>query len=456
MFKTLRDAWKIKDIRKKLLWTLLLLIIFRAGANITAPGVNGLAVAEYSKTVADSGILYTLNIITGGGFSQLAIFAMSIGPYITASIVIQLLTVAIPALEELQKEGEAGKQKLNDYTKYLAIVLGAIEAFGVYMMYRNAQVPTTGESVFLGETMLTPFVFIMSLTAGSTFLMWVADKISNLGIANGSSLLIFAGIVVGLPNGIMSLVNALVIPNGVFSIIGLVIFISLLIGAIILIAAVVWVTEAERRVSVQYAKRVVGRKMYGGQSTNIPIKLAMAGVMPIIFAMSFMQFPSMIIGLINSNIANETGFWAGVYKTFAYTNLTDKIANLGYGIAHIIIYLVLIAVFTYFYTKMIFNTTEVANNLKKNGGFIPGIRAGKPTSDYLSNILKYVSGFGSFFLGFIAVVPIAIAIATDAFNLNLSISFGGTAILIVVSVALETMKQLEAQMMVRNYKGFLD
>ncbi len=456
MFKTLREAWKIKDIRKKLLWTLLLLIIFRFGANITAPGVDGLAVAEYAKTMSENGILYTLNIITGGGFSQLAIFAMSIGPYITASIVIQLLTVAIPALEELQKEGEAGKQKLNDYTKYLAIVLGAIEAFGVYMMYRNAQVPVlVGESyvnrnVFVGETMLTPFVFIISLTAGSTFLMWIADKISNLGIANGSSLLIFAGIVVGLPNGIMSLVNSLIIPNGVFSALGLLAFIAILIGAIILVAAVVWVTEAERRVSVQYAKRVVGRKMYGGQSTNIPIKLAMAGVMPIIFAMSFMQFPSMIIGLINSNVANETGFWAGVYKIFAFTNLSDKIGNWGYGVAHILIYLALIAIFTYFYTKMIFNTTEVANNLKKNGGFIPGIRAGKPTADYLSNILKYLSGFGSIFLGIIAVIPILLAFT------GLGVSFGGTAILIVVSVALETMKQLEAQMMVRNYKGFLD
>lgn len=456
MFKTLREAWKIKDIRRKILWTLLLLIIFRFGANVTAPGVNGVALADYTREVIEhqdgfmSTFNATLNIITGGGFSQLAVFAMSIGPYITASIVIQLLTVAIPSLEELQKEGEAGKQKLNDYTKYLAIVLGAVEAFGVYMMYRGATVPTTGQSIFLGETMLTPFMFIMTLTAGSTLLMWIADKISNLGIANGSSLLIFAGIVVGLPTGLISLFNSLVIPGGVFSILGLVAFIALIIGAIILIAAVVWVTEAERRVSVQYAKRVVGRKMYGGQSTNIPIKLAMAGVMPIIFAMSFMQFPSMIIGLINQNIASETGFWAGVYKVFSFTSLTDKVGNWGYGVAHIIIYLTLIAVFTYFYTKMIFNTTEVANNLKKNGGFIPGIRAGKPTSDYLSNILKYVSGFGSIFLGVIAIIPIILAFT------GLGVSFGGTAILIVVSVALETMKQLEAQMMVRNYKGFLD
>ena len=443
MFKTLRDAWKIKDLRKKILWTIFLLVLFRAGAFITAPGVNGAAIAEVMKQNAGNGILSTLNIITGSAFSQLAIFAMSIGPYITASIVIQLLTVAIPQLEELQKEGEMGKQKLNDYTKYLAAILGAVEAFGIYMTFRNY-------GVFMGETLLIPFMFVISLTAGSTLLMWIADKISNLGIANGASLLIFAGIVSGLPSAINYFYNGLIMPDGVFSILGLIETILVLVLAVVLIAGVVWVTEAERRVPVQYAKRVVGRKMYGGQSTNIPIKLAMAGVMPIIFAMSFMQFPAMIIGLINPNILQETGFLAGVYRVFAFTSLGDARANIGYGIAHIIIYLLLIVIFTYFYTKMIFNTTEVANNLKQNGGFVPGIRAGKPTADYLSNILKYVSGFGSIFLGVVAIIPIILAFT------NINISFGGTAILIVVSVALETIKQLEAQMMVRNYKGFLD
>ncbi len=443
MFKTLHDAWKIKDLRKKILWTIFLLVLFRAGAFITAPGVNGAAIAEVMSQNAGNGILATLNIITGSAFSQLAIFAMSIGPYITASIVIQLLTVAIPQLEELQKEGEMGKQKLNDYTKYLAAVLGAVEAFGIYMTFRNY-------GVFMGESLLIPFMFVISLTAGSTLLMWIADKISNLGVANGASLLIFAGIVSGLPNAISYFYNNLIMPDGVFSIFGLIETILVVILAIILIAGVVWVTEAERRVPVQYAKRVVGRKMYGGQSTNIPIKLAMAGVMPIIFAMSFMQFPAMVIGLINPNIAAETGFLAGLYKVFAFTSLGNARENWVFGVIHIIIYLLMIVIFTYFYTKMIFNTTEVANNLKQNGGFVPGIRAGKPTSDYLSNILKYVSGFGSIFLGIVAIIPIALAFT------NINISFGGTAILIVVSVALETIKQLEAQMMVRNYKGFLD
>ncbi len=441
MFKTLRDAWKIKDLRKKILWTVFLLVLFRAGAFITAPGVNGAAIAEVMRENSN-GIINTLNIITGSAFSQLAIFAMSIGPYITASIVIQLLTVAIPQLEELQKEGEMGKQKLNDYTKYLAAVLGAVEAFGIYMTFRNY-------GVFMGESLLIPFMFVISLTAGSTLLMWIADKISNLGVANGASLLIFAGIVSGLPNAISYFYNNLIMPDGVFSIFGLIETILVVILAIILIAGVVWVTEAERRVPVQYAKRVVGRKMYGGQNTHIPIKLAMAGVMPVIFAMSFMQFPAMIIQLFNANIATGTGFWASVYKIFAYTSLTD-VAFWPYGLIHSIIYLLLIVGFTFFYTMMVFNPIEVSNNLKKNGGFIPGIRAGKPTSDYLSGILKYVTWFGSFFLGIIAILPIIARVG------GLQISFGGTAILIIVGVALETIKQLESQMLVRHYKGFLE
>ena len=445
MFKTLRDAWKIKDLRKKMLWTLLLLVLFRAGAYITAPGVNASNIATaIQQATQGNGIIGTINIITGNAFSQLAIFAMSIGPYITASIVIQLLTVAIPALEELQQEGEAGRQKLNDYTKYLAAVLASVEAFGIYMTFRNYS------DIFLSENLLIPFMFVFTLTAGSTLLMWIADKITQHGIANGSSLLIFAGIVSGLPSAINTFWTTLIFKDNVFNPIGVVQTVLILVIATILIAAVVWVTEAERRVPVQYAKRVVGRKMYGGQSTNIPIKLAMAGVMPIIFAMSFMQFPAMIIGLVNPTIQTSTGVWATIYKVFAFTSLGDPRANWGYGIVHVIIYLSLIAIFTYFYTKMIFNTVEVANNLKKNGGFVPGIRAGKPTSDYLSNILKYVSGFGSIFLGCVAVLPILVSFT------GLGISFGGTAILIVVSVALETIKQLEAQMMVRNYKGFLD
>ena len=442
MFKTLFNALKVADLRKKLLVTLGLLIVFRFGSFITAPGVDGEALSEV-MSASSSSILTTINVVTGGAFSQLSIFAMSISPYITASIVIQLLTIAIPSLEELSKEGEAGRRKIGKYTKYLATVLGAVEAFGLYMTYRTS-------GVFLGESLIIPMMFILTLTAGSTFLMWLADKITSRGIGNGTSLLIFAGIISGLPSAVEYFWSQLIMANGVFSLSGLLISLAVLIGAIILIAGVVWVTEAERRVPVQYAKRVVGRKMYGGQSTHIPIKLAMAGVMPVIFAMSLMQFPAMIIQLINPNILSDTGFWAGVYKVCAFSSLAGSQDLWLYGIVHTVIYLALIALFTYFYTKMIFNTTEVANNLKKNGGFIPGIRAGKPTSDYLANILKYVSGFGSIFLGIIAVLPILVQFA------GLQVSFGGTAILIVVSVALESIKQLESQMLVRHYKGFLD
>ena len=441
MFKTLFNALKVADLRKKLLVTLGLLIVFRFGAFITAPGVDGEALAQFMDQ-SSSSILTTINVVTGGAFSQLSIFAMSISPYITASIVIQLLTIAIPSLEELSKEGEAGRRKIGKYTKYLAVILGAIEAFGLYMTYRGAQ-------IFLGEGLLVPMMFVLTLTAGSTFLMWLGDKITSKGIGNGTSLLIFAGIISGLPSAATYLWS-LVMVDGVFSLSGLLIALAVLVGAILLVAGVVWVTEAERRVPIQYAKRVVGRKMYGGQSTHIPIKLAMAGVMPVIFAMSLMQFPAMIIQLINPNVVNDTGFWAGVYKVCAFSSLAGTRELWLYGIIHTVIYLALITLFTYFYTKMIFNTVEVANNLKKNGGFIPGIRAGKPTSDYLANILKYVSGFGSIFLGIIAVLPILVQFA------GLQVSFGGTAILIVVSVALESIKQLESQMLVRHYKGFLD
>ena len=450
MFRTLANAWKVPELRKKLLYTLLLLVIFRFGAYVTAPGVDASQLANLEGNT----VVNTLNIITGGAFSNLSIFAMSISPYITSSIVVQLLAFAIPSLERLSKEGgEEGRKKITQYTRYGAVILAAIEAFGFYATYKQY-------GVFLSNGALTPLLFILSLTAGSTFLMWLAEQITTRGIGNGTSLLIFAGIVSRLPNAAMYLYG-LIVQNGVFNIKGLVISILVLISAIILIAGVVWVTEAERRVPVQYAKRVVGRKMYGGQNTHIPMKLAMAGVMPVIFAMSFLQMPSMIIGLINHDIATSTGFWAGVYKVCAFTTIDASLIDsatgafnwdiLGYGLAHIFLYLLLIVGFTFFYTKfMAFNPIEVSNNLKKNGGFIPGIRAGKPTSDYLDSILNYITTFGAIFLAIIAVLPILVQFT------GLQLSFGGTAILIVVGVALESIKQLESQMLTRHYKGFLE
>ena len=439
MFKTFINAWKVPELRKKILYTLLLLAIFRFGAFVTAPGVDAALLNKISNT---STLVSTVNIITGGAFSNLSIFAMSISPYITASIVIQLLTVAIPALENLKEEGEAGRKKLSMYTKYMAVFLAAIEAFGLYMTYRG--------QVFISDSWSVQIMFILTLTAGSTFLMWIGDQISALGVGSGTSLLIFAGIVSGLPSTCRYLYGLAVV-DGAFKVGGFLTALAVVIGAILLVAGVVWVTEAERRIPVQYAKRVVGRKMYGGQNTHIPLKLAMAGVMPVIFAMSALQFPAMIIQLINPNIATSTGFWAGVYKVCLFSSLQGTEPKWWiYGIIYSLVYLLLIVVFTFFYTLMIFNPTEVANNLKKNGGFVPGIRAGKATEEYIRNILNKLTIFGAIFLGIIAILPVL------AQFLGLQISFGGTAILIIVGVALETIRQLESQMLVRHYKGFLD
>ncbi len=444
MFKTLANAWKVPELREKILYTLLLLAIFRFGAFVTAPGVDATLLSSISSA---NGFVSTVNIITGGAFSNLSIFAMSISPYITASIIIQLLAFAIPALEKISKDGEIGRRKISAYTRYAAVVLAAVEAFALYLTYR-------GQGVFLSNGPWAPLMFILSLTAGSTLLMWIAEQISDKGIGNGTSLLIFAGIVSGLPSTVQYLWS-LVVVDGAFKVTGLLIALAVIIGAIVLVAGVVWVTEAERRVNVQYAKRVVGRKMYGGQSTYIPMKLNMAGVMPVIFAMSFMQFPAMIIQLINNDIATSTGFWAGVYKVFAFTSVSWASAStkemIIYGLVHILIYLVLIVAFNFFYTiAMAFNTFEISENLRKNGGFIPGIRAGKPTKEFLDSILNNITLFGAIFLGIIAVLPILTAFA------GLQISFGGTAILIVVGVALESVKALESQMLTRHYKGFLD
>lgn len=451
MLKTLFNAWKVPELRKKILYTLLLLAIFRFGCVVTAPGIDveNLHLIMNHNT---NSIMNTVDIITGGAFSSFSIFALSISPYITASIILQLLTFAIPALEEISKEGENGRKRISQYTRYTAVILAAIEAFGIYMMYK-------GTGFHFINAPLTPLVFILSLTCGSTLLMWVAEQLSSKGIGNGTSLLIFAGIISRLPEAARYLVEDVAIGNGIK---GVLLALGVVLGAILLIAGVVWVTEAERRIPVQYAKRVVGRKMYGGQSTHIPMKLSMAGVMPVIFAMSFMQLPAMIMQLVNHDIATSTGFVAGLYKVFAFTSLettglVDPITKafnwdvLGYGLLHILLYVLLIVGFTFFYTMfMAFNPTEVSNNLKKNGGFIPGIRSGKPTSDYLEAVLTSITAFGSVFLAIIAVLPILTQFA------GLRISFGGTAILIVVGVALESVKQLESQMLTRHYKGFLE
>ena len=444
MFKTIQNALKTPEVRKRLLYTLLLIVIFRFGCYITAPGVNASELAAQMKSATSGGFTDLIDTISGGAFSNLSIFAMSITPYITASIVIQLLGMIIPSLQALIKEGgELGKQKVNKYTKILTIILAAVEAAGVYISYSRGY---TG--VFVNPGFSTGLLFVISLMAGTAILMWLGEQITNKGIGNGISMIIFVGIVSGLPRAITALKNIIMTSNG-FSTAGLAIAIAVILGALLLVTAVVWVQSAERRIPVQYAKKVVGRKMYGGQNTHIPLKLAMAGVMPIIFASSFLTFPAMLISIFASNSIGGTGFLAGLYKFSIATSSSNGI-EWGYSFANAIVYLLLIVAFTFFYTLATFNPAEVSQNIKQNGGFIPGIRAGKPTTDYLKSVLMKLTWFGSIFLGIIAILPMLLRFS------GLNISFGGTSILIVVGVALETVQQLESQLVMRHYKGFLE
>jgi len=455
VIKTLINAWKLPEVRKKILYTLLLIVIFRIGCVIPVPGVDSVQLAQYTASNSNS-LLGTLNIISGGALSRLSIFALSIGPYITASIIIQLLTIAIPALERLSKEGEEGKKKINKYMKYLTVILAAVEAFGLYMTYK-------GSGIYLIEnTAIMLPTFILALVGGTAFLTWLGDQISSKGIGNGISMLIFVGIVSGLPNAGIMLYGLMKDAMGSFYWVGLLQAIAIVLGAIILLGATVWVQEAERRIPVQYAKKVVGRKMYGGQNTHIPLKLVMAGVIPVILAMSLMTLPVMLLNFFNPTVLANPTQATGFIKVLLFTSQPSILINsltsqglsilggLGYVIAHSILYLLLIVGFTFFYTMITFNPVEVANNLKKNGGFVPGIRPGTPTINYIKGILNKLTWFGAFFLGVIAIIPVMFQLT------GLSISFGGTAVLIVAGVALETVRQLESNMVMRHYKGFLD
>ena len=445
MFKTIKNALKTPEIRKRLLYTLLIIVIFRFGCHITVPGVDAIAL-ETIKTSATTSISGLIDIISGGAFSKLSVFAMTITPYITASIVIQLLGMVIPSLERAIKEGgEEGKAKVNRYTKMLTLFLAFVEALGLYLTYSNAY---KNYGVFVNPGFGTGAIFVISLIAGTAFLMWLGEQITSKGIGNGISLIIFIGIISSLPKAVTTMYNLIYAPGVGISTTGIITSIAIIIGALVLVAGVVFVQEAERRVPVQYAKKVVGRKMYGGQNTHIPLKLAMAGVMPVIFASSLLTFPAMIIPMFNSNIDTATGFWAGVYKFSMSTSSAQF--GIGYTIANALVYLVLIIAFTYFYTYATFNPAEVSSNIKKNGGFIPGIRAGKPTTEYLSSIMKKLTLFGGLFLSLIAILPMLLSFT------NLNITFGGTSILIVVGVALETVQQLESRLVMRHYKGFLE
>ncbi len=430
MLQTLRNAWKIPDLRKKMFYTLLLLVIFRLGSYVPVPGLTPEAVSAMLGGF-EGGMQSLLNNFSGGALERASIFAMGISPYINSSIIMQLLSVAIPALERLAKEGEEGRKKISSITRYVTVLLAFLQATGLFFGMKAG---------LSGNMVMNFFVVTLSLTAGTAFLMWLGEQITEKGIGNGISLIIFTGIVSRGPAMVQSLRVSLFTGDDI-TISAVATVIAILILAILAIAFVVLMNDAERRIPVQYAKRVVGRKMYGGQSTHIPIKLSMSGVMPIIFAVSIMSFPQTINMFIYGANGTPTGVWGTISSWFAPTHWV-----------YITLYFVLILFFTYFYTSMQFNPIEIANNMKKNGGFVPGIRPGKPTSDFIAKILSKITLFGALFLAVIALFPTLLAFIP---NLG-GISIGGTSLLIMVGVALETVKQIESQLLMRHYKGFLE
>ena len=407
-----------------------MIVVFRFGSIIPVPFLSKDLLQGLVSAGGEDSLLNLLNTFSGGAFSQATIFAMSISPYINASIIMQLLTVAIPALERISKEGVEGRKKIAQWSRYLTVLLALIQAWGLYMALRTSITVPVGISPFWAATTI-----ILTFTAGTAFLMWLGEQINEKGIGNGISMLIFAGIVSRGPELVLVIKSYLA--NGALNWLGVAI---LLVVAIVVIGFVVLMNNAERKIPVQYSKRVVGRKMYGGQSTHIPIKVAAAGVMPIIFAMSIMAFPATIAGFFGRTAANTTGFWGGLLRLMSSDHWF-----------YAIFYFLLIIFFTYFYTAIQYNPIEMANNMKKNGGFIPGIRPGKTTSDYISKSMSRITLAGAIFLGLIAVLPILMSQFA-----KINISIGGTSLLIMVGVALETVKQMESQMVMRHYKGFLE
>ena len=439
----MQNAWKIPDLRKKILFTLLVIIVFRIGANMPAPFLNMEALAGLMGFVTDSSSANAfayLNTLSGGAFAQATLFAMSVTPYINSSIIMQLLTVAIPPLERMAKEGEEGRKKIGAITRYVAVVLGLVQGLAYYLYLRGSSYEGTPIVTYTegAAGVFTAIVIVLVFTAGTAMMMWLGEQINQKGIGNGISILLFAGIVARLPDTVNILVQALQAAWQAPDSFGQYYFFVPLFVIIFLVIiwVIVFMNDAERRIPVQYAKRVVGRKMYGGQSTHLPIKVNMSGVMPIIFASSILTIPSTI-----QLFVTPTGFWKTVLDALSTT-----------GWVYALIYFLLILMFAYFYVAIQYNPIEMANNLRQNNGTIPGIRPGKPTSDYIQKILSKITLIGALFLAVIALLPIAFSAFTGMHNLMM----GGTSVIILVGVALDTMKQMESQMMMRHYKGFLD
>lgn len=424
MLKTIAQAWKIPDIRKKIVFTLLMLLIFRIGSNIPVPGIDRDVLNQVFS--GNTGLFGLFDLFSGGAFSNFTIFALSITPYVTASIILQLLTIAVPSLEALAKEGTEGKKKIAQYTRYLTVLLAFIQAIGLSVgLFRQA---------IVSKDLFSITVIVLTLSAGTAFLMWLGEQINENGIGNGISLIIMAGIVSRIPSAFHQTYVKLTAGE-----IGIVTIILFCIFALIVIVGIIMVQQGQRRIPVQYAKRVVGRKMYGGQSTHIPMRVNQAGVIPVIFALSLLQFPLTITYFV------KTGAFSEFVKTWFSTS-----GNLWGVLIYCILNVILIMFFTFFYTAIVFNPLEVANNMKANGGFIPGIRPGKSTIEYLNKVMTRITFVGAVFLAFVAILPTLIS-----HNTALDMRFGGTSLLIVVGVAIDTMKQLESHMVMRNYQGFL-
>ncbi len=448
MIQTIRNAWKVPELRGKLLFTIFALLIFRVGATIPVPFIDTKTLADYISTQSAS-IFSLLNVMSGDAFAQATVFALSIQPYINSSIIIQLLTIAIPALERLQKEGgEEGKKKIAAITRYATVAIALIQAFGYYTFLR---VGSNGQSLITAQGVWPAIVIIAAFVAGSAFLMWLGEQITEFGVGNGISIILFAGIVGRVPHmvynvwlGIVNWVNKADPKN---SMVLHPAFLVLIIGGILLLVAfIVFMDNAERRIPVQYAKRVVGRKMYGGQSSHLPIKVNMSGVLPIIFAQSIASIPA-TIGMFVPSAQTKGSGWYNFLQFFDTR-----------GVAYCIVYFLLIVLFSYFYNTIQFNPVEVSNNLKKNGGFIPGFRPGKPTSDFLSKVVNRITMFGALYLAVVALLPTIVGniMVLAKSSAGSSLAIGGTSVIIVVGVALETVKALEAQLMMRHYKGFLE
>ena len=426
MIKTVRDAWQIPELRRKILFTIFALLIFRLGAAIPVPYINTSGLETYLS--AQSGtILGLMNAMSGSAFSMATLFALSIQPYINSSIIIQLLTVAIPALERLAKDGgEEGKRKIQSITRYATVAIALLQALGYYWMMSS-------NNILTNDSIWAALVIIIAFVAGSSFLMWLGEQCNEFGVGNGISMILFAGIISRIPAMVGNVYSSIISGSLFWPWV-----ILLVVGILLLVVLIVFVSDAERRIPVQYAKRQVGRKMYGGQSSNLPMKVNMSGVLPVIFAQSIASIPATIGAFLPA--PEEGSFWAA---------LLDAIDTK--SVLYMIVYFLMIIGFSYFYATIQFNPIEISNNLKRNGGFIPGFRPGKPTSDFIAKVLGKITLFGAIYLGIVAIVPLL----ADKF-LPITVGIGGTSVIIVVGVALETVNALESQMLMRQYKGFLE